>query len=128
MRAVPILLFLVLLCACAQAPAPVRVPANTAPEATAVGQAISCLTTSEIRDTRVWNDRTIDFHTTGGRTYRNTLPDSCPELGFEERFAYTLSVPRLCSVDIVTVLHSDGTRGASCGLGQFVPVTLGTRR
>jgi hypothetical protein len=36
---------------------------------------------------------------------------------------------RLCSVDIITVLHSGGggQRGASCGLGAFQPVELPRR-
>jgi hypothetical protein len=76
----------------------------------------------------VRDDRTIDFRVTGGRHYRNTLPYRCPELGFERRFAYTLRTSQLCSTDIITVLHSDGPRGASCGLGEFVPVEIEGRR
>jgi hypothetical protein len=61
------------------------------------------------------------------KVYRNTLPYSCPQLGFEERFLYKTSLSQLCSTDIITVLTSGGpdlSRGASCGLGQFQPVEL----
>ena len=59
------------------------------------------------------------------RVYRNILPNSCPSLGFEQRFSYVTSLSELCSTDIITVLYTSPVmRGASCGLGQFQPVTL----
>ena len=98
------------------------------PAATPTGPAINCVNLPQIRETRVRNDRTIDFVMRDGQVYRNTLPQSCPELGFEERFAYATSLSQLCSVDIITVLRSTGLqRGASCGLGKFQPVTLAKR-
>ena len=70
------------------------------------------------------DDRTIDFYMDGRKVYRNTLPNSCPQLGFEEKFSYSTSLSELCSVDIITVLHSPPVmRGASCGLGEFQPIT-----
>ena len=111
------------------APPVERAPVDRAPAARVVGAAVSCLSTTQISDSRVWDDRTIDFRVTGGRTYRNTLPYSCPELGFEQRFAYTLHTSQLCSTDVITVLHSGALpRGASCGLGEFVPVEIEGRR
>jgi hypothetical protein len=95
-----------------------------APAARVVGAAESCITTNQIRQTKVHDDYTIDFEMTGGRIYRNTLPIRCGSLGFEERFAYETSVGRLCSTDTITVLQADGRRGATCGLGQFVPIEL----
>lgn len=98
-----------------------------APAATAVGEPVSCLPTSSIRGTKVWDDSTIDFQTVDGRTYRNTLNVPCPQLGFEERFAYQTSIGRLCSADIITVLSGGSggvSRGASCGLSQFVPIEV----
>ena len=96
------------------------------PIATPDGAPISCVTTNLIRETRVRDDKTIDFYMRGGKVLRNTLPNSCPELGFEQRFGYTVSTNRLCSVDIITVLRQAGglQRGTSCGLGQFQPVKL----
>ncbi len=88
------------------------------------GEPVNCIEPSRIRETRVRDDKTIDFYMQNRQVYRNTLPQSCPELGFEERFGYTTSINQLCSVDIIHVLHSSPPlRGASCGLGKFQPIT-----
>jgi hypothetical protein len=99
-----------------------------APAVTIAGEPINCIQTSRIRNTRVQDDYTIDFELSGGEVYRNTLPRRCPQLGFEERFSHSSTTGQLCSVDTVTVLHSDGARGAGCGLGQFVPVRYAAAR
>ncbi|QLC24847.1 hypothetical protein HFP57_07270 [Parasphingopyxis algicola] len=93
-------------------------------QARAVGEPVTCVALSQIRNTRVHDDRTIDFHMTGGRIYRNTLPRECNGLGFEEAFSYQTSLSRLCSTDIITVIRTGGgaISGPSCGLGQFQPV------
>ncbi len=94
------------------APEPVR----------AVGEPKNCITISSIRSTKVVANDIIDFRMTGGKTYRNNLPQSCPGLKFEDRFSYRTSLNQLCSVDIVRVLHNYGgqlTEGAGCGLGKF---------
>ena len=98
------------------------------PPATPSGEAVSCIALNRIRQTRVHGDATIDFVMNGRKVYRNTLPGGCPGLGFEQRFAYETSLSQLCSTDIITVLYQSGpTRGASCGLGRFQPVTLQKR-
>ncbi|QNQ09899.1 hypothetical protein [Sphingomonas alpina] len=98
---------------------------NQVPEATPAGKSESCIQLNRIRQSHVRSDQVIDFEMQGGKIYRNTLPQSCPGLGFEESFSYKTSLNQLCSVDIITVLQSPPTiRGASCGLGQFQPVTL----
>lgn len=100
------------------------------PAATPIGAPISCIPLTQIRETRVHGDNVIDFYLRNNRVYRNTLPNSCPTLGFEERFLYKTSLSQLCSVDIITVLQSGGaglTPGASCGLGPFQPVELAKR-
>lgn len=97
------------------------------PEARETGAAVDCIPIVQIRESRVRSDQVIDFRTGGKKWYRNTLPGSCPGLGFEERFLYKTSLSQLCSVDIITVLHTTGgqlTQGASCGLGKFQPVEL----
>lgn len=95
------------------------------PAATPTGKPVSCISLSAIRETRVRDDRTIDFVMRGRGIYRNVLPYACPSLGFEERFGYATSLSQLCSTDIITVLRTPPiTAGASCGLGQFQPVTL----
>ncbi len=99
------------------------------PLATSVGEPVSCISIVRIRETRVRDDRTIDFIMNGRKVYRNVLPNSCPSLGFEQSFTYATSLSQLCSTDIITVLYQAPLmRGASCGLGQFQPVTLAKRR
>ena len=93
-----------------------------APAVTVAGEPVNCIQTSRIRNTRVHDDYTIDFVLTGGDVYRNTLPLRCTGLGFEERFSHSSTTGSLCSVDTITVLYTDRGRGATCGLGQFVPV------
>lgn len=88
----------------------------------AEGAPVDCIQPIRIRNSHVRDDKTIDFEMNGREIYRNTLPYSCPGLGFEERFAYKLSTSQLCSVDMITVLYSTGgglSQGASCGLGKF---------
>jgi len=96
-------------------PAPVR----------AVGEPVNCVSLRNIRSTNVVDANTIDFKMNGGKTYRNSLPYSCPGLKFEDRFSYRTSTNQLCNVDIVRVLHDYGgrlTEGAGCGLGKFQPI------
>ena len=94
-------------------------------ELKAIGPARMCLQLQDIRNTRVIDDQTIDFITRSGDVYRNRLPNSCPQLGFERGFTYATSITQLCSVDIITVLVQGQPmmRGASCGLGQFTPIS-----
>jgi hypothetical protein len=95
------------------------------PNATPIGAPINCVQTSRIDQTQVHGDRTIDFVMRDRKVYRNTLPDSCPGLGFNESILYKTSIDQLCSVDVITVLQSPGLmRGATCGLGKFQPVEL----
>ena len=85
----------------------------------------SCIELNRIRESKVIDDRTIDFVLRDGSVLRNTLPYSCPSLGFEKAFSYSTSISRLCAVDIITVIQQGGgvRTGASCGLGKFVPYT-----
>jgi hypothetical protein len=91
----------------------------------AVGEPVRCVSLSQIRSTKVIDNSTIDFKMAGGKTYRNSLPNSCPGLKYEDRFSYRTSQSQLCNVDIVHVLHDYGGRlqeGVGCGLGKFQPV------
>ncbi|WP_419808107.1 hypothetical protein [Sphingomonas sp.] len=113
-----------LLAALSVAPAAAR---ERVPAAMPTGPAVTCLNITQLRESRVRDDRTIDFYTSGRRVYRVTLPQACPQLGFEQRFSYETSLSQLCSTDIITVLQSYGGslgRGASCGMAPFQPVTL----
>ena len=94
------------------------------PPATPSGPAVDCLLLREVRETRVRDDRTIDFYLRDRRVYRNTLPFACPDLGFEEAFSYRTSTQQLCAVDTIMVIRRlSGIPGPTCGLGKFQPVT-----
>lgn len=88
----------------------------------AIGEPKACVNISQIRSTKVVDNSTIDFRLAGGKIYRNSLPQSCPGLKFEERFSYRTSLNQLCSVDIIRVLQDQGgqlSEGVGCGLGKF---------
>jgi hypothetical protein len=89
-----------------------------------IGPDVSCVQLPNIRETRVRDDQTIDFIMRDGRWFRNTLPNRCPQLGFERAFGYQTSISQLCNVDIITVIvqGAGARRGASCGLGKFTPI------
>jgi hypothetical protein len=115
---------------CALAAAAIATPLGAkdkeVPPATPSGPAVNCVNLSQVRETHVRSDQVIDFEMNNRKILRNTLPNSCPGLGFEERFAYSVSNNELCSVDTITVLQSGGVGpGPRCGLGKFQPVTLG---
>lgn len=99
-----------------------------APAAQAVGPAQNCLQRSYFSETRVRDDRTIDFISgAGGRAWRVTLPNRCIGLRAANTFTYETSLSQLCSTDIIYPLHQTGgsyQRGPGCGLGPFVPVKL----
>ena len=99
-------------------------PPRTPPAMVPAGDPVSCVQTSQIRSTQVQDDQTIDFTMRNGQIFRNTLPNRCPGLGFSRAFSYSPTASQLCSVDIITVIETGAgpRRGASCGLGQFVPV------
>jgi hypothetical protein len=102
-------------------------PLRNVPAVRITGKAQSCIPIARIRDSQVRNDWTIDFLSGSRQGWRTTLPHRCSSLGFEQRFEYETSLSQLCSTDIIHVLHSAGPglqRGASCGLGQFVPIEL----
>jgi hypothetical protein len=109
-----------LVASCAPAPK----PAAPAPQvATPAPAARSCVDLARISEARVITDRVIDFHMRDGSILKNNLPNACPGLGVEKAFTYSTSIQRLCSTDIITVIHTGGgpRTGASCGLGSFTP-------
>ena len=110
----------------AAAPSSAGQKTSQVPPATPDGAPVDCVTLSQIRDTQVRDGQTIDFTMRGGKVYRNTLDGgACPQLGFEKRFLYKTSGNQLCSIDTISVLVEPGlSRGATCGLGKFQPVTL----
>jgi len=99
--------------------------ADAVPPATPIGKPITCLRLSDISETRFHGDQVIDFVLLGGKVYRNTLPYSCPSLGFEQRYLHKSWSGDICSVDTITVLQSPGlSHGATCGLGEFQEVKI----
>src|SRR3569623_1814030 len=99
--------------------------AQRVPDAMPDGKAVSSIPLSSIQASHVRSDDVIDFEMIGGKVYRNTLPQSCPSLGFEQHFSYETSLSQLCSTDIIIVSStSPPMRGPSCGLGEFQPVKL----
>jgi hypothetical protein len=104
---------------------PVGAKDKEVPPATPSGPAVDCVNLSQVRETHVRSDSVIDFELNNRKILRNTLPYACSGLGFEERFAYSVSTNQLCSVDTITVLQSGGAGpGPRCGLGKFQPVTI----
>lgn len=141
MRLILILGLSAMLCACAATPAQqARSERNEAAAvlsadgqtfgdgARVAGPARSCVPLQSIRNSRVLSDRVIDFSGPGRQTYRVVLNQPCPQLGFEQRFTYATSLSQLCAQDIITVLQGPGiTRGASCGLAPFQPISSARR-
>ena len=108
--------------ACTMSGAP---PAHSAvPAARTLGEAQSCIVLSQVRESRVRDNSTIDFISSGGRFYRNILPHACSGLASANRITYEAKQNQLCSVDVVYPLHSAGglNRGPACGLGKFIPM------
>jgi hypothetical protein len=87
------------------------------------GPARNCVPISDLKQSRVRSDRVIDWGG-GARIYRTVLPQSCPTLGFEQRFAYQTSLTQLCAQDIITVLQGPSAQpGPACALAPFQPIT-----
>ena len=85
----------------------------------------SCLSLARIRSTEVLDAQHILFKMNDGSMYLSTLPHRCPGLNRHSAYMHKTSLPQVCDLDIITVLDSMGNgfmRGASCGLGEFVPV------
>lgn len=85
-----------------------------------------CVITTRIRNTKIVNDETILFYLGGGKIYQNVLPEECPRLKANGRFAYQVRTTRLCRVDTITVLDRFGGAfrpGFTCRLGWFLPIT-----
>lgn len=88
-------------------------------------EAERCVLINRIDQTHVIDDQRILFYMRGKDVYLNLLPRRCSGLGFERSFSYRTSQSRLCDLDSITVLRSSGglSRGMTCGLGKFHPLT-----
>ena len=117
--------------ATAAAPAPVRPadvgnnPADPMLGGTDLGPPISCISTVQIRKTRIINDHTIMFQV-GNRWYRNDIVPSC--MGLEPRSAL-IDHPhggQICETNIFDVVQpgaggGTGMHKGSCLYGRFTP-------
>jgi len=102
-------------------------PSRPIAEARPTGPARSCVPLRAFSETRVRDDRTIDFLSSGKKGWRNVLPYGCPGLASANAFTYKTSLSELCSTDFINVLDTVGgglQKGAACGLGQFQPIEL----
>ena len=85
-----------------------------------------CIDTRRISSTQIIDKQNILFHMRDRTIYVNELPRSCPGLRRGKTFSYRTTISRLCSNDFITLLDTFGmgmTRGPSCGLGKFRPIT-----
>ena len=86
-----------------------------------------CIDTRRISNTQIIDKQNILFHMRDRTIYHNELPRSCPGLRRGKTISYRTSISRLCGNDFITLLDSYGmgmSRGASCGLGKFRPISL----
>lgn len=87
----------------------------------------ACINSAAIHHTTVLDDRTILFFMRNHATYRNTLSATCPGLNTEKRFIYgQSSLNTVCKGSVINVLYygfGEMTRGASCWLGAFEPLS-----
>jgi len=124
-RGTPILLLLAL-SACMQGETRETPPPS--PAAEAIGKALDCLPLTQFSNTRIRDDRTIDFiGGAGNKVWRVTLPNRCSGLRSANTVTYETSLSQLCRQDIIYPLQQYGNswqRMGGCGLGPFVPVKL----
>src|SRR5690606_41309320 len=83
-----------------------------------------CIALNRLDSTEVIDDRTIVFHMRDGSLYLNHLDRVGPSLKREERFIYSPTGNRLCTIDTVTVLEHWAfglTRGFTRSLCWFHP-------
>ena len=79
----------------------------------------ACVPMRSLRQSIILDNRTIFFEANGRRGYMNRLPNTCPGLLREQRFAYANSFGSICRAQIITILDSFGRTWGSCGLGDF---------
>ncbi len=85
-----------------------------------------CIDTRRISNTQIIDKQNILFHMRDRTIYHNELPRACPGLRRGKAISYRTTLSRLCSNDFITLLDTFGvgiSRGPSCGLGKFRPIT-----
>ena len=100
---------------------------NPVPPARYTGPERLCVPVRQLGDSRIRDDRTIDFMRTGRKGWRVALPRRCSGLRAADSFTYRTSLSQLCNTDVIYPLNSIGgryERAAGCGLGKFQPIEL----
>ena len=85
-----------------------------------------CIDSRRISSTQIIDQQNILFTMRDRTIYHNELPRKCPGLRRGKTFSYRTTISRLCNTDSITLLDTFGmgmTRGPSCGLGKFRPIT-----
>lgn len=85
-----------------------------------------CVDLMRIDRIDIVDDQNLLFYMKNGTIYHNRMTHACPGLRREQTFMYSVPMQRLCNVDLITVLENHGfgfARGASCGLGDFTPIS-----
>ena len=85
-----------------------------------------CIDTRRISSTQIVDSQNILFHMRDRSIYHNELSRNCPGLRRGKIISYRTSMSRLCDLDFITILDNYGmgmSRGPSCGLGKFRPIT-----
>jgi hypothetical protein len=85
-----------------------------------------CVDLMRIDRVDIVDDQNLLFYMKDGTIYHNRMTHACPGLRREGTFMYSVPMRRLCNVDLITVLENHGfgfARGASCGLGDFKPIS-----
>jgi hypothetical protein len=82
----------------------------------------TCLRSTDIKDTKTPDSRTIIFDMNDGSVYRNDLKNDCPQLNFNG-YAYVATPPdQICgNLQAIKVLRT----GSVCLLGPFTKVKDG---
>ena len=89
-------------------------------------KSVHCIDLIRIQDSDIIDNSHMLFRMVNGDLYLNTLPHACPGLRKNDPYMLRTSLNRMCDLDIITVLYTNGwgfTPGASCGLGMFEKVT-----
>ena len=110
-------------------------PQQAAPEAArtaaATGAPVQCIALDQVISRRPAGAQALVFELTGGRRYRNELPDHCPGLaraGDAEIVHVEATGSRLCSGDRVRIYDPVEAKNIGvqafphCRLGAFTPV------
>ncbi len=84
------------------------------------GKTARCLRLVDIDQTRILDAQNILFTLKNGKLYISKLAHRCPGLARDRAISYSLSVPELCDLDIITVIDTGLHQEiGSCGLGVF---------